>query len=204
MLSRGILPLFGNVLIAAIVLLLGISTQSIAGVKAGMYSIDASQGLFTFYAYVAPEQEDTYDVSKVQFAMPTVPESSVWTAQGPWWFYNHPESSLNWDVSIEPLTETGVSWYHDLPMTAITWTAQEPLQMRQFPNILQFQVQTPAWGLPTDWSVVRIWNSSGDLLCWGDCGPLMQPVPEPSSIIVIIGGLASLGGFALKRRSASN
>lgn len=192
--------MYRKVLIAAIVMLLGISAQSFARMSGGVCSRYPSEGLFAFNLSLDSEDAGKYDVSRVEFAMPTVPESSLWSAQGPRWYYDHLEDSLNWDVSIAPMTETGVSWMHDLPMTAITWTAREPEIMRVSPNVLEFQIQTPAWGLPTDWSVLRVWNSSGDLICWYDVAPVMQPVPEPSSFLALSTVLGT--AFVVRRRFA--
>ena len=177
------------------------SAPCIAWVGGGVHSAYESQGLFTFDIDLGPEDVNTFYIAKVQLAMPTTPEDSLWTAEGPWWFYDHQEPSFDWDISIERMTETGLSWYHDLPLTAITWTAREPLLMRPYPNTLQFQVQTVPWGLPTNWSVLRAWGSSGELLYWTDFSPLAEATPEPSSILSLIGGIAWGGWFALRRRA---
>jgi probable HAF family extracellular repeat protein len=61
----------------------------------------------------------------------------------------------------------------------------------------------PGCGASTAWSI----NDFGQIVgsSWGSWGDpsvavLWQPVPEPSSLLALFGGLAGVGGFAVRRR----
>ena len=186
--------------VVAISVLAACSTRSSAwdGITFTVHNIQESTGLFTFDVYEEPEDQNAYTISKVEFAMPTRPDWNLWTASGPHWLAD-PGVSLDWDVSIAPLPGPSPSWYHNLPLTAVTWTPRESFLIKPYPASLQFELHTAPWGLPTEWSVVRVWGNGNELLCWWDVGPLSS-VPEPSSLLALAGGLGCLAALCRRRR----
>ena len=185
-------------LVTTVMLLSLCATQSVAwqDIGAGVRNANDSTGVFTFEVNVNPDDMGACTISKVEFAMPTRPDWNLWTASGPHWLAD-PGVSLDWDVSIAPLPGPSPSWYHNLPLTAVTWTPRESFLIKPYPASLQFELHTAPWGLPTEWSVVRVWGNGNELLCWWDVGPLSS-VPEPSSLLALAGGLGCLA--ALRRR----
>ena len=193
-------------LVTTLAVLILCSTRSLAwdGITFTVHNIQESTGLFTFDVLEVPGDQSAYTISKVEFAMPTRPDWNLWTASGPHWMPD-PGVSLDWDVNIAPLPGPSPSWYHNLPLTAVTWTPRESFLIKPYPDILQFELHTAPWGLPTEWSVVRVWGNGDELLFWSDVGPLSS-VPEPTSLLALAGGLgclAALRGNRRRRRPAS-
>ena len=187
-----------RVVVMSVLLLCPLQPVLLADVSSTVHNIRESTGLFTFDVYIQSGDLNAYTISKVEFAMPTRPDWNLWTASGPHWLAD-PGVSLDWDVNIAPLPGPSPSWYHNLPLTAVTWTPRESFLMKPSQGWLQFELHTAPWGLPTEWSVMRIWGNGDELLGWWDVGPLSS-VPEPSSLLALAGGLGSLAALRGRRR----
>lgn len=191
-----------KVIVFSLLSLLFFHISCSASIDGGGRCADDITGNVGLEVNVSPDDMGTYYISKVQFAMVSQLNESEWTASQPFW-YDQPENLLNWNITIQPLMETGLSSYHNKLLTAVTWTAPEPLLMKPYPNFLEFWINMQPGKLSRDWAVFRIWDGSGNLVRISDFAPLVDPatdIPEPSSLIALLGGLAGIGGIPWRRR----